>query len=158
MKVRGINPETGEEVEIEVDGIDNNFIEFLSDFGFTEEDLKRKIDNLNISADAKSLLFSFSKVTIRVGEYVLNIGKKILDFVCQMAKEFSKASFGLILGAFVGFLISSIPFLGIILGPLVAPILVAIGLVGGLIEDLKDQALERKIAAACEKFSVLKNS
>jgi len=156
MKIKGVNPSTGEEFEGVADGIDKDFIKFMAEFGVSEEGIKHKIDNLNISADAKSLLFSFSKVTIRAGEYIFYIGRKILDYVCQLTKEFPNASFGVVFGAFVGLLISSIPFLGNILGPLLTPILAAIGLVGGLIEDIKDKALVRKIVAANADFSALK--
>ena len=153
MKIKGVNPETGEEFEAEADGVENDFIKFMAEFEISEDGVKRIIDNLDISADAKSLLFSFSTATIRAGQYVIKIGRKIIDFVCQICKEFPTATFGVVFGALAGMLISSIPFLG----PLLTPILIAIGLVGGLLEDVKDKALARKIVAANKKFSPLKN-
>jgi len=156
MEIKGINAATGEEFEAEADGIGDNFVQFMSDFEISEDKVKRLIDNLDISADAKALLFSLSKVTIRAGEFIIKIGRKIIDFACVMFKEYPSTAFGAILGAFIGLLISAIPILGLALGPLLTPILIAVGIVGGVAEDIKDKDLVRKITAVHEKFSPLK--
>lgn len=121
----------------------------------SDEAIKRMIDKLNISADAKSLLYTLSKATIKVGEYIIKIGRKILDAVCYTFKEFPMATFGTVFGGIVGALITSIPFLGQILGPIVTPILMALGLVGGLVLDFQDKILERKIARKVAEFTPL---
>jgi len=156
MKVNGVNPETGETYQVESDDIDREFIGLMSIFDMTDEDVKRIIDNLNISADAKSLLYSFSRATIKAGEFIIKIGRKIVDYICKILKDFSNASFGLVFGAIAGFLVSSIPILGIVLGPLLTPLLMAFGMLGGLKEDLKDKALERRISEINGKFSPLR--
>lgn len=155
MKVSGKNPESGEEFTVESDGIDNKFVESMSIFYTADERLKDVIDGLDISADAKHMLFSFSRATLYTGETIIKIGRKIIDFVCQIFAEFPSASFGMVFGAIVGFLIASIPILGAVLGPLFAPIAIALGLVRGLQEDLKDKALVRKIAEINVKFNPL---
>jgi hypothetical protein len=155
MKIKGENPETGEEYEAEADHVDDSFVDSMLNFKLTDEDIKRLIDNLNISADAKSLLYAFSKATIRAGQFVLKIGRKIIDFVCLLFKEYPSATFGMIFGAIVGFLVSSIPVLGMVLGPIATSIAMALGLVLGLKEDLKDKALVRRVAEINAKFSPL---
>lgn len=155
MKVTGIDPNTGKEVEVEIDNPEGGFFESMRDFEMSDDAIKRLIDKLDISADAKSLLYKFSKATIKAGEYIVKIGRKILDYVCLVYREFPKVTFGVIFGAIVGALISSIPILGLVLGPIVTPIVLAIGLVGGLVLDVQDKALERKITEKVATFSPL---
>ena len=127
----------------------------MLNFKLSDEDIKRLIDNLNISADAKSLLYAFSKATIKAGQFVLKIGRKIIDFVCLLFKEFPNATFGMIFGAIVGFLLSAIPILGVVLGPIVTPLAIVFGLIIGVPQDIRDKALARKIAEANAVFSPL---
>lgn len=155
MKVKGVNPDTGEEFEAEADQVDKGFIDSMLDFKLSDEDIKKLIDNLNVSADMKSLLYKFSKATIMAGEVVLKIGRKIIDYVCLFVKEFPMATFGMIFGAIAGFLISAIPVIGVVLGSYVTPIIVALGFIIGAPFDIKDNALARKIAEANAKFSPL---
>lgn len=155
MKISGVNSETGEKFQAEADGVTSEFIKSMSDFDMSEAGIKRQIDNLNISADAKSALHYISSVTIRAGKFILKIGRKIMDYVCSVFKEYPSASFGVIFGGIVGFLISSIPIIGVVLGAVVTPIVIALGLIIGVNEDLKDKDLARKIAEINAKFSNL---
>ncbi|BAZ94201.1 permease [Thiohalobacter thiocyanaticus] len=152
----GVNQETGETYKVDSDEIDREYIESMSIFRKADTEIKKQIDNLDISADAKSLLYAFSSATIKAGEYIVKIGRKIIDYVCRILDEFPNTSFGMVFGAIAGFLVSSIPLLGVVLGPLVAPILMAFGLFGGLMEDLKDKALARKISEINGKFTPLR--
>jgi hypothetical protein len=156
MIVEGVNPETREKIQLNSDKIDRDFIESMTIFNKTDADIKRLIESLDISADAKSLLYSFSSATIKAGEYIVKIGKKIIDYICRILEEFPNATFGLVFGAIAGFLVSTIPILGVVLGALLTPILMAFGLIGGLAEDLKDKALQRKISEINRKFTPLR--
>lgn len=158
MKVNGVEPNTGNEVEIEIERPGKGFFEAMADFDMSDESIRRMIDNLNISADAKSLLYSFSKATIRVGEHIIKIGRKILDAVCHTFKQFPNTTFGMVFGAIAGILISSIPILGQLLGPIVTPIFVALGAGIGRWEDFQDKMLERKIALKVAEFAPLAES
>lgn len=155
MIINGKDPESGEEYEAEVGDVDAEFVVSMSDFDMADDDIKRFIDNLNISADIKSLLYSFTKATIRAGKYIIKIGRKIIDYVISLCKAYPNVTVGAIFGAVVGYLISAIPIIGVVLGPLFTPIAIAIGIVIGIKEDLKDKDLERKIAEIKAKFSPL---
>jgi len=155
MKVKGVDPKTGDEIEVEIENPNDGFFETMRNFDMSDEAIKRMIDKLNVSADAKSLLYTLSKATLKVGEYIIKIGRKILDAVCHIFKEFPMATFGVVFGGIVGTLITSIPVLGQIIGPIVTPILMALGLVGGLVLDFQDKMLERKIAVKVAEFSPL---
>ena len=155
MKISGVNPKTGDTFQAEADDVTSEFIKAMSDFEMSEAGIKKLIDNLDISADAKSALHYISKITIRAGEFILNIGRKIIDFVCTVFKEYPSATFGMVFGGIVGFLITSIPIIGVVLGAIVTPIAIALGLIIGSYEDLKDKKLERKIAEINAEFSPL---
>jgi len=158
MKIIATNPETGAEFQAESKSITSEFIAMMANFEMTDEGIKRVIDNLDVSADVKSLLYTFSKATIKAGEYVLKVGRKIIDFVCTLFREYRNASFGLIFGAIAGILISMVPIIGCVLGSVVTPILILMGMANGLYEDMKDKQLERKIAEITSKFSPLKTA
>lgn len=156
MKIHGVNPETGEEYEAEAESIDEEFIESMSTYDLPEDKIKKMIDNLNVSADVKSLLFDFTKVTIRVGRFILKVGRKLIDIICKLYEEYPGATFGMLFGAIVGVLASSIPILGIVLGPIVAPIAIGFGLIFGVLDDIKDKNLARRIVKMNAKFDPLK--
>lgn len=147
MKVTGIEPQSGKESDLELPESEKSFLEAVKNLDMSDSAVKRMIDRLNISADAKSLLYSLSKATIIVGERIAKVGRKLLDYVCKLVKEFPNAAFGLILGGVAGALFSAIPGLGWLLGPLVSSILMLVGFVGGVVLDFQDKMLTRKIAA-----------
>ena len=155
MKINGENSNTGEKFETDADDVNEEFVESMSEFDMADDEIKRFIDNLNISADVKSLLYSFTKATIRVGNYIIKIGRKIIDYVCSAFREYPNAGFGLIFGAIVGFLVSSIPVIGVVLGSTFIKVAAALGLIVGLKEDIKDKALARKVAEINASFSPL---
>jgi nucleoside permease NupC len=155
MNVEGTNPKTGEEVQIDAEKVDGTFLKTMSILDMTDAQIRKIIDNLNVSADTKSLLYAFSQATLRAGQYILKIGRKIIDFVCKLVTEFPSATFGMVFGAIAGFLITSIPLLGAVLGPLFAPIAIAFGIVGGVREDMKDRALARRVAEINAQFTPL---
>lgn len=155
MIIQGVNPETGSVFLEDVKSMSSELLKFLTEFELSEEGIKRIIDGLDISADVKVLLFKFSKASITVGQQVIKLGRKIIDLVCAVYKEYPSATFGVIFGAIAGFLVSSIPVIGAVLGPIFTPIAMAIGLVAGLLEDLKDNGLQRKIAEINAKFTPL---
>lgn len=156
MKVSGRDALTGEELTIESSEIDKNFIDELLEQSFSDEQIKKTISDLNISADAKSALFTLSSITVKAGKYVIKLGRKLIDFVAETFRQFPNAGFGLIFGAIIGFLITAIPFIGKVIGPIVTPILMAVGLAGGVLFDLQDKALERKITQFNAKFQAFK--
>lgn len=156
MKISGLDAMTGEEILYESEAMNKNFIDELLEHNFSNEQIKKTIDNLDISADAKSALYTLSTITVKAGKYVIKLGRKLIDFVAETFKEYPNAGFGLIFGAILGFLISTIPFIGIVLGPIVTPILMAIGMSGGIFFDIQDKSLERKINAFNSKFQAFK--
>lgn len=129
--------------------LDDDAITELNTCEFTREQVRRVIDNLNVSADAKVWLHSILEKSIEVaaatGKIVIWIGRKILDIVLFLLREFPNATFGVILGLVVGHLIGLIPIIGFLMGPLVGAILAAFGLLQGVAQDMRDQDIRRRV-------------
>ncbi len=128
----------------------------LLSFDLSEDALKKRIGGLAISADAKSVLFTIAKTTIRVGSMVLKIGRKVLDIIANILTEFPMASTGTIFGAVFGFLVTSVPIIGFIFGPFVGTLAIAFGFAAGAMQDLGNKALERRIRSSVAPFETLK--
>lgn len=156
MKITGVDPITGKQTIIESDKVDKSFIQAMSEFEMSDEAIKKMIDGLDASADIKALLYKIATVTIRAGNAILKIGRKIIDLICKICSEFPKATFGIVFGAILGVLVGNIAVIGGVLASIVGPILIAFGLVVGVANDLADQALERKIKQVNAEFEPLR--
>ena len=158
MKVSGIAFDTGKDMAIEVG--DNAFDEIrqLAATSYSVSELTAKIENLAISADAKVLLLQFSKQVIRVGEAVVKIGQKVLETVLQVIKTYPYTTFGAVFGAVAGALVTSIPLVGWVLGPLVTPLLVLFGISAGALMDFADKAVALRIKASLAQYEPLRRA
>lgn len=163
MRIEAVNPETGVVKSGEAEYLYQSTIEELNSCQLTERAIKKKIDNLGISADWKKRLHDATHVTIKAGPTILWIGRKVLEQVLILLETFKWTSLGLILGYVVGWLIAAIPFIGWALGPLVTPILMVVFGGQGLIEDIKhmfddikDKLLRDKVEETRARFSSLR--
>jgi hypothetical protein len=156
MHIEGTNPETGETFGAEAPGLTSSILNAIADLDVSDERIREIIDQLDISADAKSALYAISKVTVRAGQMVVKIGRKIMDIIVALFEEFPNAGFGAIFGAIIGFLLSTIPIIGQILGPIVTPVLISLGLVIGAKTDIHDSNLAKKISIANQQFSAFR--
>ena len=158
MRVEAVDPETGKAIEMDCVANSHDEIRDLLSFDLSEEALKKRLDNLAISADAKSILFTIAKTTIKVGEFIVRIGRKVLDVIISLLGEFPMASTGTIFGAIFGYLVTSIPLIGLIFGPFVGTLAIAFGFAAGAMQDLGNKALERRIRTSMASFENLKSA
>ncbi len=156
MEITGTNPDTGEIQKVELQALPPQFLAQMTTHEVLKKDLLSKIDNLPLSADAKALLYKMGGSVMKVGSTVVKIGHKILEVVLKIVSSFPNASFGLIFGAVAGMLIAGIPVIGFILGPVVTPLLSALGLLMGAKADFADAALENRVMEAVATFEPLK--
>lgn len=156
MIVEVVDPETGRAMQMECAAQSHEEIRDLLSFDLSEEALKKRLDALAISADAKSILFTIAKTTIRVGSVVLKVGRKVLDLIATVISDFPMTSTGTIFGAIVGYLVTSVPIIGMLLGPFVGTLAIAFGFAAGAIQDFGNKALERRILSSVATFHTLK--
>ena len=83
----------------------------------------------------------------KVGDRIIHIGKIILIKIIEFVKAHSNLVIGIAIGAAIGALTSTIPFLGVVLAPIVTAITVTIGAIAGLqIDKLKNgHAINRDV-------------
>lgn len=155
MRVKAVSLDGKKTLEFESTAITPGFLESMVSFELTEEDVRKRIERLEVSADVKSLLFAMTKASVTIGRQVVRVGRKIIDYICGLLKEYPKMTFFALLGAVAGLLVATIPLIGFILAPLLTPIAIAVGAAFGALEDLRDQALKRKIAEFQAKFAPL---
>lgn len=154
--VEAVEPDTGKTIQMECVAESEDEIRDLLSFDLSEDTLKKRIDALAISADAKSLLFTIAKTTIRVGSMVVKIGRKVLDIITAILAEFPMASTGTIFGAIFGYLVTSVPIIGFVFGPFIGALAIAFGFAVGAIQDIGNKALERRIRSSVVSFETLK--
>jgi len=155
MKAIAEDLDTGEKITVDITEDHFEELRTLAEDKVSDSKLDSYINNLHLSADAKQLIASILKASVKVGDLVIRVGKRIVELVVMLVSKFPNATFGLILGLIVGALVAAIPLLGALLGGLVTPIATIFGLTKGYFEDLKDQNLKRKIAEATAMFQSL---
>ena len=137
MQIHARDPESGREFSGVADGLDEATINgFFNTFDVSDEGLRKWIGGLPFSADAKAILYRIASATIRAGEFVIKIGRKILEVIYHLVREFPNATFGLIIGAVLGSLVASIPIIGFVIGPFITVLAMAIGVAWGAKEDV----------------------
>ena len=156
MLVEVVDPETGRAMQMECAAQCHEEIRDLLPFDLSEEALKKRLGVLAISADAKSILFTIAKTTIRVGSVVFKVGRKVLDLITTVISDYPMTSTGTIFGAIFGYLVTSVPIIGMLLGPFVGTLAIAVGFAAGAIQDLGNKALERRILSSVATFDTLK--
>lgn len=155
MIIEAKDPSTGETLRQENAHLTTETVREFNKTTHSDDAIKSTIANLNISADAKSALYSITKATIKAGKFIVKIGRKILDVVLETLNNFPNASFGLVLGAIAGFLVACVPLVGMLMAPFLAPLAMLYGFALGAKQDINDKNLANAIAAAKHKFSSL---
>ncbi len=158
MIINATNPETGEKIEIEAPDLSQDELERLIKSYKTVDEIHRYLNNLDISADAKILLSKILSTTMKVGDKIVEIGKKILEIIINLAGKYPNTTFGLVAALLVNALVSSIPLFGQLFGLFIAPLLIAFGLVAGFSADMKNSSITEAVAEAVQAFSPLKGA
>ena len=143
------NNATGTPFSGDAQHLDAAAIAELNTCEFTKAQVRKLFDNLNIEADVKLTLYSIFGKSIEVvtaaGKIVIWIGRKILDVVLFLLREFPNAAFGVIFGIVVAYLIGLIPIIGFLFGHLIGTLLAAFGLIQGTAQDLREKDIERRV-------------
>lgn len=155
MKLMVIGSESGKEISATISEPRTNIDAFFNDLEFSNEHVCKHIDHMAVSADVKTLLHSFSKVTIKAGKVILKVGRKIIDIIFSTLKAFPGVTFGVVFGLIVGALIATVPVIGTAFSAIVTPIVVALGIMFGAKSDL-DAGLSKRIEVILSDFEPLR--
>ena len=148
MKVKATNTKTGQSINIEADDIAEETIAELSKNYFSQNEIKNFIDNLSLSPEVKTILWSVAETTITIGKSVISIGSKIIEMIIFFVKKNPNTFIGIIVGSILGIVLSGIPVLGFILGWLLKPLCIALGMGLGFWKDMQEINLKLKVESA----------
>jgi len=119
--------------------------------------IKSSIERLNCSADTKALLMDLAQITLTVGERIVAVGRKIITVAFDLVERYPNTTFGLVVGLTLSVLVSSVPLLGFLLGPLLTPLFLAFGLSMGALADFKEFGVRSRISELEQKFAIISN-
>ncbi len=139
------DPKTNTWKSIEISNEQMKSLNTINDIVIEDNQINSYIDNLNISPEIKVVLDSLLNYSMKIGDLILNIGRKIVEVILYFVQNFPNMIIGTIIGFTIGSIISSIPVLGWALGWLILPLSTALGMGMGLKVDLQDKKLANKI-------------
>ena len=128
MKVKGIDLKTGKTIEMDASYLKSEDLPDLSKVSLSKEALQEKLDGLAGAADVKVLLKAMAPKVIYAGKTVIRIGQKVVEGILRVLESYPNLGVGLVFGIIAGWLTSTIPFIGAVLGITVAVIMSALGL------------------------------
>ena len=99
-------------------------------------DLEDWLDHQTLDAKIKDFLYKIKDITLKVGNVIVKIGKFVLNLIFDLAATFKNTIKGAVVGAVIGILLSQIPLIGWILGPIAITTFAFTGAVLGLASDL----------------------
>jgi hypothetical protein len=108
-------------------------------------ELHRRLNRVELSADAKAAIAQLSDLTVTVGDKIIDVGRRIVAFVLELIRRFPQLTFCTLVALAMSALIGSIPFLGPPLSALLGPLLIAAGLGIGALAELRSGQLGESI-------------
>jgi hypothetical protein len=125
--------------------------------------IKSYLDNSDLSADLKALLYDVAKVTVKIGEAVVAIGRRIFEIASALVAKFPNLTIGtlvgLVIATVIGGTLGSItiagaaPFAG--LAAILSKLVVLLGVGKGFIDDLRDNAAKTEMDRVSAQFNAL---
>jgi hypothetical protein len=116
--------------------------------------LNEMLARLEMSADAKVLIGKVIETTAQIGGRLVDVGRTVVAFTLDLARRYPGTTFGLIIGAAVSYLISTVPLIGPFIASFMGPLMIAFGISVGAIADLLNGAVHfemRRMALAMEQ-------
>lgn len=125
--------------------------------------IKSFLDNSDLSADLKALLYDVARVTVKIGEAVVAIGRRVFEIACALISKFPNLTLGTLVGIVVATVIGgtlgaitiagTAPFAG--LAALLSKLVVLLGVGKGFIDDLRNNAAKGEMDRVSAQFSAL---
>jgi hypothetical protein len=120
--------------------------------------IKSSLDNSDLSADLKALLYDVAKVTVKIGETVIAIGRRIFEIASALVSKFPNLTMGTLVGLTIAAVISSVlgglPIIGG-LTALLSKLVVLLGVGKGFLDDLRENAAKAEMDRVTAQFNAL---
>ena len=118
MQTEVVNPATGKKIAIEITVEELDRLVRVTKPRVSRKKLERLIGNIELPADVKVLLDLLLNATVRIGNAVLYIGRRVLEIVLDLCKRYPNTTYAVVMWLVVELLSMAAPWL--------APILVAL--------------------------------
>ena len=138
MQIEAVIPETGERFALKISPEELEQLVRDTRPKLSKKQLEHEIHNLGFSAEVKALLASFTSATIKIGNVVLNIGRRILEIVFDLVKRYPNFTFALVTRLVGALLLVVVPWLTPIVGPLMTAMDLGFALVKDYLEGRKE--------------------
>ncbi|REF72482.1 hypothetical protein [Paracoccus versutus] len=116
--------------------------------------IKAYLDSTNLSADLKALLYDVAGFTIKIGEAVVAIGRRIFGMAMWLVDNMPNTLLGVAVALAVTTLVGAIPMVGAGLALLLNKLLLLIGVTAGAIEDIRQHAMKDAMDRFAAQFAV----
>ena len=121
--------------------------------------IKSFLDNSDLSADLKALLYDVAKVSVKIGEAVVAIGRRIFEIASVLGSKFPNLTIGILVGLTIAAVISStlgtVPVIGVGLAAILSKLVVLLGVGKGFIDDLRNNAARTEMDRVSAQFNAL---
>src|SRR6218665_1498530 len=107
-------------------------------------DIRRRLEQMDISADAKVTLLKLAETVTTVGSMIVQIGRRIVAFALDLIRQFPHIGFCVMVAVILSSLISAIPLFGAILSPFIGPLLIAAGVAAGAAMEIQEGGLRER--------------
>jgi hypothetical protein len=118
----------------------------------TDDQIRRRIESLEVSADVKALLSDLLRLATRVGDTVLRVGRKILDFVLTLARLFPTLTFAVVIASVLTMLVAMVPVVGGLLATIIGPLMYALGVAGAAALEVQAGDFRQRVAEFAAGF------
>ena len=111
----------------------------------------------------KAILYDIAKITIRVGEVVVALGRRIVQIAMTLIDKFPHTTLGLIVAVVIATVISTLvagtsaPWL-LGLAAALQKLVYLLGIGAGVIEDLRQNAMKDAMDRVTEQFQPLNSA
>ena len=127
-------------------------VSFINTTERGDAEILQRIESLSVSADAKALLADLLKLATRVGQTVLRVGRKIIDFVLSLVRAFPHLGFAALVAVVVTALVAMVHLIVVALESSHETQTLELGIVVGGAVDVQSPDLEarvREFASGC---------
>lgn len=123
-------------------------------------DLEEYLARITLDARIKSFLIKIKSVVVKVGGRIIRFGRFVINFITDIAAIFENTIRGAVVGACLGLLLSQVPLIGWLLGPIAVTTFTFIGSLAGFSKDLINmvtsedtrEILSEKITSGLQNF------
>lgn len=127
-------------------------IEFCQS-GPTLRKIKAYLDSTSLSADLKALLYDLAGFTVKIGEAVVAIGRRIISMAMWLVENVPNTLLGVAVALALTTLIGAVPVIGGAFALVLSKLLLLIGVTAGAIEDIRQHAMKEAMDRFAMQFA-----